>query len=207
MWLAVPSIATTPTDPITYDIDGIWDTTRSTNWQKVLIGNSASFTNMQGTLSGGDKNTQFLVAGGFSNQGTVYPGDYSDKKSSGHFGITHSSDDLRFRLQAGVSYTNDNNILTSADITSSILLAPDAPALFNANGSVNWEFYNGAYTFGNPLAEALIHSKAVTNNLISNMSLSYEVFPGLQIKSQFGYNYDEIEPNHYHPVNRYCSAE
>lgn len=67
-----------------YDFDLLnWDTTRYTNWQKVLIGNSAPFTNAQISLSGGSANTQFVAGGGYSNQGTVFPGSYSDKKGLG----------------------------------------------------------------------------------------------------------------------------
>src|SRR6185312_5358353 len=69
--LAMPSITTSPTDR-NYDINGVWDTTRYTNWQKVLIGNTARFSNMQATVSGGNANTQFLIGGGYSEQGTPY---------------------------------------------------------------------------------------------------------------------------------------
>lgn len=55
-----------------YDSNGVWDTTRYTDWQKVLIGNPAYFTSAQINVSGGSENTQFLAGGGYSTQGTVY---------------------------------------------------------------------------------------------------------------------------------------
>src|SRR5262249_11907066 len=136
--LFVPSIITKPTDN-NYDIDGFWDTTRYTNWQKVLIGNTARFSNVQASVSGGDKNTQFLVGGGYSNQGTVYLGNFSDQKGSGHVNLTHNSNDRRFTMQLSADYVYDYNNLPTADFTSRITIAPDAPALYNANGSLNWQ--------------------------------------------------------------------
>lgn len=117
--LPFPSIQNDPynTD---YDVNGVWDTTRHTNWQKALIGNTANFTNAQAEITGGGDNTQFAVGGGFSKQGTVFPGSYSDQKVSGCISLTNSSNDHRFGSQFLASYTNDINQLPPGDFTSGI---------------------------------------------------------------------------------------
>jgi TonB-linked SusC/RagA family outer membrane protein len=197
--LPFPSIATNPYDN-NYDVDGVWDTTRNTNWQKALIGGTAQWTNIQGTLSGGNANTQFLIGGGYNRNTTVYPGDYVDRKASVHVSITHASNNQKFHLTLSASYVNDNNVLPTADLTQEALtLAPDAPPLYNPNGSINWQLYNGSSTFGNPLAPALQSSTAATNNLISNLDMSYLLLPGLTLKSDFGYNHDEMNENYIIP--------
>jgi TonB-dependent starch-binding outer membrane protein SusC len=172
-----------------------WDTTRYTNWQKVLIGNPAPFTNAQVSLSGGDINTQFLISGDYSTQGTVFPGAYKDQKASGHFSLTHSSPDHRFHAQFNAEYINDNSNLPQTDFTSQITLAPDAPALYDASGNVNWQPLNGTATFYNPLRYTGQSAKAVTDNLISSLNLSYQILQGLQLKSSFGYNHDQMNQN------------
>jgi len=189
--LAVPSIITTPGDN-NYDINGVWDTTRYTNWQKVLIGNTANFTNAQASVSGGSANTQFVVGGGYSKQGTAFIGNAYDQKVSAHVNLTHTSTDQRFHLQLGANYVYDYNDLPAGDFTSSITLAPDAPALYDGNENLNWAIYNGTSTFGNPAAGNLNRSTASSNNLISNLNISYQILPGLQLKCAFGYNKEEM---------------
>lgn len=199
--LAIPSIATNPGDN-NYDIDGEWDTTRYTNWQKVLIGNTANFTNAQGSVSGGSGNTQFLIGGGYSKQGTAFLGDYSDQKTSAHVNLAHFSTDQRFSLQLGANFVYDNDFLPTGDYTSnSLQLAPDAPALYDRNGNLNWQILNGTATFSNPVASSLTSYTATTNNLISNLNLSYQFLPGLKLKSSFGYNHDEMHQQQLFPAS------
>jgi TonB-linked SusC/RagA family outer membrane protein len=189
--LEVPSILTNPSD-YNYDIDGVWDTTRYTNWQRVLIGNVANFTNAQGFVSGGNANTQFLLGAGYSNQGTAFPGKFSDQKASANISLTHTSSDQRFHLQLTANYVYDNNDLPAVDLTNtSYTLAPDAPALYN-NGNLNWQMFNGGSTFSNPLAYTLEQVKSSTNNLITNLNLGYDILSGLKLSSSFGYNHDEM---------------
>jgi TonB-linked SusC/RagA family outer membrane protein len=175
-----------------YDINGFWDTTRYTNWQKVLTGNLAQYTNAQASVSGGNANTQFRVDGGYSKQGTVFPGDYGDQKASLHFNINNTSNNQKFKMQLTGSYVNDNSNLPSVDFTQFITLPPDAPAIYNADGSLNWALQGGGRTWNNPLAGTHLQYKAGTDNLVGNMVLSYQLTPDLQLKSSFGYTHAQM---------------
>ncbi|MFD2872004.1 SusC/RagA family TonB-linked outer membrane protein [Mucilaginibacter ximonensis] len=186
-------VAIKPTD---YDINGVWDTTRYTNWQKELIGGTAKFTNAQASLSGGSVNTQFLISGGYSRQTTVYPGDFEDRKASLHINLNHASADQRFHAVFSAQYLNDYSVLPSSDLAGSINLAPDAPPIYDANGNLNWQ----NNTWSNPLAPMLQTSKAVTDNLGGNLNLSYQVLPGLQIKSSFGYTHLQLNQDNVQPL-------
>lgn len=187
-----------------YDVTA-WDTTRYTNWEKTLIGNSAKFTNAQLGLSGGSSNTQFTAGGGYSSQGTVFPGSYSDVKASGYLNLTHSSINDRFHAQIMANFVNDINTLPSVDLTSQINLAPDAPAIYNPNGSLNWGYVNGTTTFSNPLAYTAITSSTKTDNLVTSMNLNYQVINGLHIKANLGYTdlhgtQNILTPGSYYPA-------
>jgi len=198
-----PSIATDPANS-DYDINGAWDTTRYTNWQKVLIGNTAGFTNIQGSLSGGNANTQFVVGGGYTRQGTVLLGDFNDQKAAAHLNLTHSSTDQRFNVQFVASYVNDNNILPGGDFSQYTILPPDAPSLYDAGGNINWQMVNGTATnLPNVAGQAEVLSTSVTNNLISNLNLRYLVLPGLQVSGSFGYNHDQMEQTQLTPASSY----
>lgn len=201
--LAVPSIQTTPSD-YNYDIDGVWDQTRYTNWQKVLIGNKDNFTNAQVELSGGNANTQFRIGLGFNDQGTVFPGDFSNKRASGSFNLTHASNDQRFHAQFTGGYSYDDNNLPTSDLTyTALVTAPDAPAVYNPDGSLNWQLLNGSATWNNPLAYTLETANATTYSFNSDLVLSYRLWKGLEIKSTFGYNRTEMDQTDIIPSTAY----
>lgn len=190
--LAFPSIKTTPTDG-NYSVNGLWDTTRNTNWQKALLDNTAHYTNAQLSISGGSEQTQFYVGSGFSRQTTVFPGNNTDDiKESLNFSINHSSVNKRFQFQFSGGYNYDDNTLPGGDPTSAALsLPPDAPALYLPNGNLNWQLYNGATTFFNPLAYALQTSEMMSKVVTGHMNLSYEIVSGLKLQTSLGYT-DEV---------------
>ena len=165
----------------------LWDTTRYTNWQKTLIGGTAHTTNAQAQLSGGNSHVQYLLGVGYAQQGTVFPGGFADKRPSAHFNLNQSSENNRFKATISASYVVDNNNLPFVDPTiQAVRLAPDAPPLLNADGSLNWA--NSTLPNGNPYAPFLQKYKYTTSNLITNAVLNYEVLSGLQLSTSFGYN-------------------
>lgn len=187
-------------DVTDYDVNGDWDTTRYTDWQKVLIGNTAKYTNAELSISGGNANTQFVIGGGYGIQGTVYPGNYHDKKASARINVTHTSTNQRFHVQFGAGYVNDVNNLPDVDITSQIILAPNAPAIYDANGNLNWQMQNGTNTWSNPLKYIVQNDKAVTNTLIGNLNLGYMLLPGLELMSNLGYTHGQLNQTNLSPA-------
>ncbi|MFS2185604.1 SusC/RagA family TonB-linked outer membrane protein [Mucilaginibacter sp. Mucisp84] len=185
--------------PNDYDINGSWDTTRNTDWQNLLIGGTAELTNLQGSISGGSQTTQFLIGGGYTNQSTVFPGNFGDTKSSFHANLNHVSSNQRFHIGVSASYLNDNSNLPTADITSEIVLPPDAPSIYGPNGDLNWQ--NDTWT--NPLAILRQKARANTDNVIGNLNLDYQIFPGLTIKSNFGYSKSQMDQSITIPISSY----
>ncbi len=129
-----------------------------------------------------------------------------------NFNLTHTSNDQRLHVQLTASYTYEFSDLPGNDPTGAINMAPDAPALFNADGSLNWQPLNGGSTFNNPLAYTLLSSRAKIDNLISELNLSYRILPGLQLETKFGFrhtlnNQSNISPDIAEPppVNTYPS--
>jgi TonB-linked SusC/RagA family outer membrane protein len=83
----------------------------------------------------------------------------------------------------------DNNRLPPGDLTSyAMLLPPDAPSLYNNDGSLNWApTSTGSSSLQNPLVETLRSYQNKTYNLVSNAVLSYNISRRLDISSSFGY--------------------
>jgi len=184
-----------------YDINGTWDTTRSTDWQKKLIGGTAPYSNLSATFSGGNVSTQYLVGGTYHREMTVFPGDFADQKGSVHFNINSSSNNQKFKLQLSGDYMIDDNQLPNNDLTHvAVTLAPDAPPLYNGN-ELNWApNATGSSTWYNPLAFLSNTYSNKTNNLICNALISYQIIPGLDIKANFGYTNLQVNENQLEPT-------
>lgn len=164
----------------------VWDTTRYTNWQKELIGGTASITNANIAFSGGTANTQFSVAAGYYREGTVFPGHNTFQRGNGRMFITHRSMDNRFMLEASANYSLSDSNIPSTDFTSlAVSLVPNAPKLYSTNEELNWE--NGTWT--NPLAVLKRKYYNSTDNFIANTTIGYEIIKNLRVKSSFGYTF------------------
>jgi TonB-linked SusC/RagA family outer membrane protein len=199
-----PSIATDPTNT-DYDINGLWDTTRYTNWQKVLLGNTSHYTNINGSVSGGTNQIQYLVGGTYHRETSVFPGNFADTKGSLHFSLNTSSLNNRFKMQFSGSYLADNNELPQTDLTAAALqLPPDAPAIYKADGTLNWATSpTGVSTWSNPFAGLLATYTSNTSNLMGNALLSYKIIDGLELKSNFGYTNLQINEKSLVPLISY----
>ncbi|KAF2082074.1 SusC/RagA family TonB-linked outer membrane protein [Flavobacterium sharifuzzamanii] len=175
-----------------YDVNGTWDQSRYTDWQKELIGGTAQINDCQISINSGSAHTQFLVSGNYHNETTVFPGDYKYKRGGANFNLNHQSADNKFKINLSSSYSSQNNNLPATDFTREARsLSPNAPALYDTSGNLNWE--NG--TFNNPLRSLEAVYKANTANLIANAILSYQIIPELEIKTSIGFSdlrYDEI---------------
>lgn len=180
-----------------------WDQNRFTDWQKELIGGTAYRNNAQLSISGGNERTQFLLSGTLLNETTVFPGDSNYGKASVRTNINHQSKDNRLKLNISTSYVSEDNRLPSRDFSSSALrLAPNAPALFDTEGNLNWE----NTTWINPLAQLESDYRAQTYNLIANTVLSYQLLPALELKANMGYNEYQLESYTTDPHTRFDPA-
>jgi TonB-linked SusC/RagA family outer membrane protein len=175
---------------LNYDLT-FWDQNRNTDWQKELIGKTSRYNDAQLTISGGNNNTQYLVGVGSHKETTVFPGDLNDQKVSMHFNINSSSSNKKLRLSLSGNYLVDKNKLSTTDLTYlAVTIAPNAPALLNNDGSLNWARTPTGVSSVNPHPLAYLTQlyKNNTNNLIGNGSLTYEIIPGLDIQTSLGYS-------------------
>ncbi len=179
-----------------------WDTTRFTDFKKILIGETAHTTDAQLSLSGGNANTQFLLSGGYHRETTVFPGDFGDNKVSFHINLNHSSTNKKFHTSFSANYISDKNNLAGRDLTAYINLPPNAPPLHDSIGKLNWQ-ENGASIsdlgFINPFSSILQKYSAISDNLLSNINLTYQIIPGLSLKADLGYNISNVTENQITP--------
>ncbi|MBC9795125.1 SusC/RagA family TonB-linked outer membrane protein [Sinomicrobium weinanense] len=176
----------------------IWDQNRYTDWQKELIGGTAYYNNAKISLSGGNKNTQYLIGGSYFRQTTVYPGDQDDTRISGHFNLSHTTSNQKFKVSLTASYTSDDINLFTEDLTQrAMTLPPNAPLLYTDKGGLNWE----NSTWENPLAFLEAEYNGITDNFIANATLDYQLIPGLHISSQLGYTNIQVKEMRIRPLS------
>ncbi|WP_203296549.1 SusC/RagA family TonB-linked outer membrane protein [Luteirhabdus pelagi] len=178
-----------PPPPNAYDINGTWEEDRYTDWQDELFGKTAYFTNLQTSVTGGNEELRYLVSGNYQKQTTVFPGNFDNDKLSVLSNLTHNSKDDRFHLQFSGTYTLDKNNLLATDLVREAMsLAPNAPELYNEEGSLNWE----NSTWQNPLRQLESKYEAEGSSLISNLSLEYKFFKGFKGVASLGYTQSDL---------------
>lgn len=183
-----------------YDVNGTWDQSRFTDWQEELYGGTSEIHTWQLSARGGSESTTFLVSGNYRTESSVFPGDFVYRKGGAHVSFSHAPVDGRFQLEFSGSYTVQDNDLPWTDfVTISRQLAPNAPALYDENGDLNWE--NG--TWQNPLGNLESKSLALTNDLITNMVLSYKLGSNVVVKSNFGFTDLQNEDSRSLPTTMY----
>ncbi|MBO9633405.1 MAG: SusC/RagA family TonB-linked outer membrane protein [Chitinophagaceae bacterium] len=171
----------------------VWDTTRYTDWQKELLGRKVKYSNAQISLSGGNANVNYLVSGTYDYHESPFKSAFGydqDRKISTHMALNTTSNNRKFRTAITLGYVYDVNRTPARDFTgSALLLPPNAPALYNEDGSLNWApDANGRSTFGNPMSGRYSVYACNTTTLLTNLELSYEFFPGLTLSTRFGFN-------------------
>ncbi|WP_300439157.1 SusC/RagA family TonB-linked outer membrane protein [Christiangramia sp.] len=196
-----------PTERNAYDLL-VWDQDRYTDWQEFVFGGTSRTTNTSLNYSGGDENTTFRLGGSYFTQGTVYPGDYDYKKMTGNLNINHYSPDQKLNINLSLNYGIDvNNLVGNLNLNAATyLLPPNAPGIFNGDGTLNWADW-GAAGIDNPFKGYYNSSDTRTKNLISNLGISYEILEGFRLKTSLGYtNYSSEElwklpARSYNPAN------
>ncbi|REE07799.1 TonB-linked SusC/RagA family outer membrane protein [Winogradskyella pacifica] len=180
-------------DPIpfyAYDVNGVWDQNRETDWQKALFGKASYLTNFQGSISGGNEQTQFLLSGNVHEQTSTFPGDYKNDKISALANVKHHTKNNKLSLQLSSNYTSNLNNLPSDPslIFTALSLAPNAPNLYTEDGALNWE----NSTWINPLSGLESNYNSQTSTLITNATISYKLLETLNINTNLGFTEDHL---------------
>ncbi len=178
-----------PNEIADYDLL-LWNQNSYTDWQEVLFGGTSTISDFNVSASGGNGTTSFRLGGSFHKEGTVFPGDNGYQKVTGGLQLNHISEDNRLNLDFTLNYgvdridamANSSNMIGTA-----ISLPPNAPPIYNEDGSLNWEDWTYS-AWDNPLA-AVLHrtSTDLGNSIIANLGLSIQLFKGLTFRTNMGY--------------------
>src|SRR5690606_31777660 len=179
----------------------------------------SQITNINISASGGGATTSFRLGGSYHKQGMVFPGDYGYDKITGGLHLNHTSENKKFSINLALNYGMDKSNVVAGNqfISEALRLPPNAPPLYNEDGSLHWEEWKYS-SWNNPLAKVL-HRKSIDkgNNFIASLGLSYELLKGLTFRTNLGYTHLSREyklldsKNQYSPefrdVNKHKSTE
>lgn len=162
----------------------IWDTTRYTDWQKELLGGTAKFTRASLRYSGGTHHNSYVISTNYWKEGSIFGDQFTDRKFSGNMSFNHRSPNNRLNFDVNAVYTYNDILQPNENIyRNAIFLPPNAPRLYNDDGSLNWE--NG--NFDNPMADFLQTQQITSHNLNTSATFSYKVTKNLTLRAQAGY--------------------
>lgn len=185
-------------DPQNADPDLAWGNSRYTNWEKVMLGGTASISDAQLAIHGGSSMFRYRVAGGYRKETTVYPGSFRFDKASLQTNLIFTPND-RTETILKIGYTNDRSYLPTTDLAAYTRTAPNAPESY-INGNLNWE--NGSYD--NPMGALLRPYKAYTEFLTMNLVSRYRIWKGLRFETSMGFSkifVDEKQPTPFYSLN------
>lgn len=186
-----------------YDINGVWDKSRYTDWPKTLIGNTATSSNAQLQLSGGSETTTFMLSLGYNEQTTVFGKDFKYTTNNLSANMNHRSKDNKLSLGMSNMFSIQENNVINSDITrKAFTLAPNSPELYKEDGSLNWE----NNTWSNPVAAYNATYSNENIQYLSNLTIGYEVLKNLTLKLNSGINYQTFEEWNISPNTIYNPA-
>lgn len=166
-----------------YDMNGTWSKTDHTDWQKELFGGTSNVTDAQLGFSGGSANSQYRFNSGIHRETSVFPGDFSDWRTSGSLNLSNTSTNKKFKSQVTINYSLGKTNLLRNDLTyDAIQLLPNHPTLTDENGNLVW-----AEDGINPMSYTKQPYDAKSNNLLANANVEYELFTGLSLKANLSY--------------------
>lgn len=173
----------------------LWDTTKTTDFQKILMGRTAHATDGSMSFSGGNSQTNFLLSGTYHRETTVIPGGYSYDRGGVHLAVEHSSPDRKFTANISTTLTLDknNNVAMQGSNTDlgavAFSQAPNFP-LYKPNSNDLYWFNLNTFSpiYDNPLGYMYQKYSAKNNNLIGGILLKYSPVKNLNLKVNTSYN-------------------
>lgn len=178
-----------------------------TDWQDLLF-RPAPIQNHQLTMSGGNENTRYLLAGSYFRQdGIVRGSDYSRLSLRINLDKQFSE-----RLSVGNNLTISrslNNIVISdvegGAVSNAQRMAPFIPP-FDDFGNYNNNDYRRYPSVNGNLNNPLYLAEAVTNQnvgtrILGNLFADYKILPGLTFRTTAGADVSFVKDNYFAPVN------
>lgn len=164
-----------------------WDQNRYTDWQKELASNSKT-SDVQLSYSAGNEYTNFRFSGGYHRQTPPIPEGFRKKFYEDRYSalttISHQSSNRKFSASLTANFSSTRSNIAGSGV-SNFLIAPNAPALLDSAGNLNWKEYGSNVLDG--FLGLFQPYKANTVNMSGSINLRYEIINNLSLNLNAGY--------------------
>lgn len=203
--LLVPDRSSTTKNANNYDLT-LWDSNRYTDWQEEFLGRNAASYATNVSIQGGTPTVQYLIGGNYARQGYVYPGEAKYENGVTNLNVSGNSNDGKFKAQLSNAVTFNHASTPGSDFARLVGLAPNAPSIYDKDGSLNWEpdvSFPGSVkpsTWTNPYAQLLRTSDLDILGLRGSADVSYQFLNNLSVKITTGYTLNHSKSLALYPI-------
>jgi TonB-linked SusC/RagA family outer membrane protein len=189
--------------PVTGDEFTVFDTSRYTNFTKMMLGQPSYQTNVQLSLTGGDTSIQFYAGAGYERESATYahiPGQkkFGAYRPSFHLNIDGRSTDKKLSARLNLMYTTFRGALAGMDPSAlPASFAPNYPSFTDSAGQLVWN-YKGV-NIGNAYATLYNEYKGDPDNFAASLTGEYKLSRALQLVVVGGYNAYRLNETSYTP--------
>jgi len=176
----------------------MWDTTGYTDWQKYLWGNIGKTTNVQASLSGGNKQTSFRLGAGYEHITDITTFQGANQRGSLHFNFSHKSLDQKLNVSFTNLYTIANTNMV--DVSALVLAPPNAPPVFDKNGNINFLGWYPAQGLIANFGRLKQPYEGTTYFINSRLGVGYELVKGLTASVSLGYSNASVNQTKQIPI-------
>lgn len=171
------------------DVNGTWSENKETDWTKYFLGGSAITRANTISYSGGSELVNYLMSANYNSEENIQNANGKNIIAGMHFNLNASTENRKFSIGLTGTYTATKNTVVPFN-SSVILMAPNAPKVYNEDGTLNWADYanGGADTGGNPGRIFKLIQKNKIDNLVSSLDLKYTPVAGLDFNTNIGVN-------------------
>ena len=169
----------------------LWDQHKDYNWQDNMLGDTSWGHDAQLQVSGGNKNTSFMVSGSFFTANTVVMSSDKYDRWSTRANISHHTDDNRFKVEANLTFSKIDMLAKSGSSPYSYLnTAPNTPILDEKGRPY---YIPGDKEYSSNSRFLAFTGESETASYIANYMMSYEIIKNLTAKVTAGYNYTSTD--------------
>jgi TonB-linked SusC/RagA family outer membrane protein len=178
-----------------------------TNWQDAIL-RTGFITKHNLSISGGNKNIKYLISGSYQDQeGIVINSDYTKMGFRTKVDMNYN----KWKIGGNINLTRNLYNLVNTEgrygddgvISMALGAAPIYP-IYDENGDFNYEHNNTSYgqsKLNNPVAVAtFIEDKMISIQMLGTSYVEYEIFKGLNFKTQGSWNYNNYVRDYYRPA-------
>ncbi|WEK35167.1 MAG: SusC/RagA family TonB-linked outer membrane protein [Candidatus Pseudobacter hemicellulosilyticus] len=187
--LVADNITLTPNMVNTYPDLLLFDPERNVDWYKEFFDKNPVTTDLHVSFSGGQQNSSFILSGGYTNTPYNFAGDFKEERFSLHSGYSYRSANNKLTVQ----FTNDfsysrNNAGAQPRVMGTMSMPPNYPALIDEDDKLVWNYKGLSTAFYNQYAYLRQPANIQLHTWNNAVRLAYQVLPGLNVSSNFGYS-------------------